>query len=836
MRRTWIIISFLLVLCLVSCDESAVVNESDENAINSIVEDITNIPDTDIGTTTSTPTPTTTSTPTPTATSTPTPTATSTPTPIPLIVEDVESLVFSLPDCTDYAVNSVWTDSEMNLVLRCSASLLPKKGLFTAQFAYPKEAKDTNSDLNVEVFVGEKSITFSPANRAMSQTADGEWNVFAATMPYEFAGEECKIVIKTHSGSGEKSIPFAITGLLFHDTETGDKGKIKLQDSALQWTCIRYMSDTAVDYEWVTLPTLVKEVIPEFGPMPSIPDVSIPETPSIPDVSIPEIPSISASESDEKYITYRLPESESGWHAAWEESESNITMLYTSEKQLSQGTVYARLYIPKLSGVNRTDAFELAIHAQDDFMNYRGDRIDVEYSGDRISSQNKSYTEKENHYEIIFAVPYDSSKVANGNELKIIFKSHSDTAYGAYEISFCDVIVADDNAGEQVIDFSKGNVRVTGAMYVGGAPISFRYTKEPAVAEFYVSNMVAKLPLGYTYQLNVHAAEAEKIRFSSSDSSIATIDAKGEIITHKQGRCTFTITNEESGESKCFTVDVDTPRIAPISYEILMLSGSSAQFEFSTEFTAKAGEYQYHSSNADVVSVAADGSAKAHKEGVTTITVNDAANEASFTFELEVYEPEDPDGVAKYLSLGHTNLVTVDIAKRSYDLIYAVYRNVFDYFNYGEYEPVVLNFTVGDYSPAYSNMVDIFLASEHMLANAKDVDCITHELIHCAQNYPNVNDYVWLMEGLTDYGRNMFGLHNEDCGWHLTEYEPGQHYTNSYTVTANFIKYITENHCADMPVLINEMFKSHEGYRDSIWKDNTGYTVDELWELYTSAG
>jgi len=841
MKRVCLIIGLLFVLCIVGCDERSVVGEPDEGTINSIIEAITGVPDMEVlsdtptvtntpaptvtntpaPTATNAPTPTATNTPTPTATSAPTPTATNTPTPI-LDLSDgrVAALVLYLPDCKEMQEN-LWTDSEMNLMMQCSADLLPKEGNFSIQFAYPKEAAVMNMGLDVEVYVGEDGALFAPIESPMETTEDGEWYIFQKSIPYKFTGENCKIMIKTHSKAGEGSIPFVIAGIVAEAISTGEKTRLEINDPELQWTCKRYSTGAKVEYGWVALQLPIPEEIPEI-------DSPIIEPP------VPELPSISASGSDEKYITYRLPESEDGWHATWEDSEVNITMLYTSEKKLSQGTVFARLYIPKLSGINRTDAFELAIHAQDDFMNFSGDRVDVVYSGDGIRAQNKSYAEKDNHYEFIFAVRYDSSKVANGNELKIVFKSHCDTAYGAYEISFCDVIVADDNAGEQLVDFSKEHVRVAGTMYVGGTPVDFRYTKEPVVPEFYVTNMVAKLPVGYTHQLVVNAAGEVTLRFDSSDPSVATIDGNGKIVTHKKGSCIVTVTSEETGNSKRFAVNVNTPQIVPVSYEILMISESSAIFEFDTEFSVLEGKYQFHSSDNDVVSVEADGSAKAHKEGITVVTVTDTVNEVSFEFELEVYKPEDPDGVAQYLSLGHTNLVTADIAKRSYDLIYAVYRNVFDYFNYGMYEPVVLNFTVGDYSPAYSNMVDIFLASEHMLANAKDVDCITHELIHCAQNYPDVSEYVWLMEGLTDYGRYMFGLHNEDCGWHLREYEPGQHYTDSYTVSANFIKFITENYCPDMPVLINEMFK-RGGYTERIWKENTGYTLDELWNLYANA-
>lgn len=763
-----------------------------------------------------------------------------TPTPSPEIkLSDVTALMVTLPDCSDTFEDGIWQKSEMNVELQCPATALPKKGTLIAGFAYPTGAETDNKELHVEVFVGNAANTFKPTEWIQERTADGRWSIFNLSLPYEMTEERCKVVIKTHSGQGEASIPLAITGMVFKDAETGEKRQLNLQDPGIEWTCRRFMTGEQIESKWVVVQLPTAEAVPTFAPLPTATPTPLPTaTPTPLPTATPtpfiEIPSAIAGGSEDKYITYKLPESEQGWADAWMESESNIVMTYTSDKTLTEGTVYAKVYIPELSGVYREDVFELAIHAYDNFYNYSGDRVDISYRDNEVSAGNRQISKVGSHYEILLAVPYSSDKVSPRNELSIIFKTHSDSPYGAYEISICDVVVADNSAGTQLIDFSKDYVQVTGKMYASGAPVAFRYTKELAVPQFYIANAVEKLILGETHQLKVETNGEVKLCYGSSDASVATIDAQGKISTHKAGTCIFTVSNPETGESKRFAVTVDKAHIVPVSYEILMLAGSSAKFIFDTDFVKEKGAYQYQSSNSAVVSVTDDGSAKAYAEGSAVISVTDVVNKVSFSFKVEVYEPEDPDGIAKYLSLGHTNLVTVDIAKRSYDLIYAVYRNVFDYFNNGIYEPVVLNFTVGDYSPAYSNMVDVFLASEHMLANAKDVDCITHELIHCAQNYPDVGAYVWLMEGLTDYGRYLFGLHNEECGWHLNPYEPWHHYTDSYTVTANFIKYVTENHCSNMPSIINEMFK-RGGYKDNIWKDNTGYTIDELWALYANA-
>jgi hypothetical protein len=116
-------------------------------------------------------------------------------------------------------------------------------------------------------------------------------------------------------------------------------------------------------------------------------------------------------------------------------------------------------------------------------------------------------------------------------------------------------------------------------------------------------------------------------------------------------------------------------------------------------------------------------------------------------------------------------------------------------------------------------------------------DVITHELIHTAQNYPFITtsgeDVTWLGEGLTDYGRYMFGIWNDLDGWTLTPYSPGQNYDNSYGVTGNFIKFVVDNYDSQFAVKLNDAFKE-EKYSHDLWKVRTGYSIEELWERYAS--
>lgn len=539
-----------------------------------------------------------------------------------------------------------------------------------------------------------------------------------------------------------------------------------------------------------------------------------------------------SAQTGQHCLTYSLPESKTAWTKPWQESEVNIICTYSSETKLTEGAVSVKLCVPVLQGVERTDHYELVIHEIGNFGNYKsGSNVEVSYSDGKVSVDGKPASEKDGYYEIPLRVSYDSSLVKDGTDLQIYVKSHCTSHSGAYEVTLYDWKIKDGTGDKAtLLDLSSENVSLEGRMYTSGDAVAYRLAE--TVTGFHIMNPKTKLAVDATYSLQVYNPENAAVSYSSSDESVATVDAEGKITALKAGRSKITASKNGTGEEAAFTVEVDDPQIVLDNPEILLLAGKQYPYTASTEFAANGAEYIWTTADESVASVSSEGIVEAKGAGQTTITVEDTANGLQASFEVEVYAPEDSESVGQYLTLANTSYVTADIAKRSYDLIYSVYKDVFDYFNDGEYEPVTLYFTVNDYSPAYSDSQDIYLASTYMLSNPKDVDCITHELIHCAQNYGDVGNYTWLMEGLTDYGRYLFGRHNEDCGWKLPSYNASQKYTDSYTVTAAFLKFVTDNYCEDLPHIINQMFKKG-GYDASIWETNAGYTLEELWERYS---
>ncbi|OUJ73441.1 basic secretory protein-like protein [Hymenobacter crusticola] len=113
----------------------------------------------------------------------------------------------------------------------------------------------------------------------------------------------------------------------------------------------------------------------------------------------------------------------------------------------------------------------------------------------------------------------------------------------------------------------------------------------------------------------------------------------------------------------------------------------------------------------------------------------------------------------------------------------------------------------------------------------EDIDVVTHEVMHVVQAYPP-NSVGWLTEGIADYVRYVYGVNNVKAKWALPDYKEGQSYTNSYRITARFFAWLEKN---VRKTLINELDAAARAgtYSPEIWKQKTGFTLDELWHTYT---
>lgn len=118
-------------------------------------------------------------------------------------------------------------------------------------------------------------------------------------------------------------------------------------------------------------------------------------------------------------------------------------------------------------------------------------------------------------------------------------------------------------------------------------------------------------------------------------------------------------------------------------------------------------------------------------------------------------------------------------------------------------------------------------------SHPKDVDVVTHEVMHIVQNYGNGAGPGWLTEGIADYVRYKLGVDNAGADWSLPEFKATQNYKNAYRVTARFLDWAEKHHKKGLVKKLDAALRSHT-YTPEIWTTLTGKNVDELWSEYAS--
>ena len=217
------------------------------------------------------------------------------------------------------------------------------------------------------------------------------------------------------------------------------------------------------------------------------------------------------------------------------------------------------------------------------------------------------------------------------------------------------------------------------------------------------------------------------------------------------------------------------------------------------------------------------------------------------------------------LGFENTELLDPGLVEMILDAFNKNYKEISDFFNYGEIRPVtyVVDPDYDGVAATYTHIPKVVMNPEYYVHHKFDADSMTHELVHVAQNYwrPRKDDGQprkkwsdlteeekeeirkkheeempgWLTEGLADYGRDRFGIYNDKDGWKLPKYNPKQNYTDAYRVTAAFIKWAEENVTPDLAYKLNDQLKQNTYRTSESWKALTGYTVDELWQMYAKA-
>lgn len=137
------------------------------------------------------------------------------------------------------------------------------------------------------------------------------------------------------------------------------------------------------------------------------------------------------------------------------------------------------------------------------------------------------------------------------------------------------------------------------------------------------------------------------------------------------------------------------------------------------------------------------------------------------------------------------------------------------------------------YTTKINGVATVVFADDWLNSNPADTDCATHEFFHCVQDY-QWGTAMWLVEGLADYARNEYGMFNDKSHWSMPAFSGSQRYTDSYRVTARFLVWLERYINPEIPEIMDDYLYNGQ-YSDARWVEVTGRTIDELWNIYSTA-
>ncbi|MGZ3871509.1 MAG: basic secretory protein-like protein [Mucilaginibacter sp.] len=127
----------------------------------------------------------------------------------------------------------------------------------------------------------------------------------------------------------------------------------------------------------------------------------------------------------------------------------------------------------------------------------------------------------------------------------------------------------------------------------------------------------------------------------------------------------------------------------------------------------------------------------------------------------------------------------------------------------------------------------VTFSSLYMTKHPKDIDVVTHEVMHIVQDYGDGAGPGWLTEGIADYARFKTGVDNSGAGWSLPAFKSTQNYDNAYRITARFLVWLEKNVKPNLVKNFDAQLRAHT-FTDESWKKETGKTIDELWAAYAA--
>lgn len=173
------------------------------------------------------------------------------------------------------------------------------------------------------------------------------------------------------------------------------------------------------------------------------------------------------------------------------------------------------------------------------------------------------------------------------------------------------------------------------------------------------------------------------------------------------------------------------------------------------------------------------------------------------------------------------------IKEKLISTFFTVYPAIVKEYNHKSLKQVQFFVDTAYHGVAATDNGRVVFSVAYMTKHPNDIDVVTHEVMHIAQDYGDTNGPGWLTEGIADYVRNEHGIANEAANWHLPPYKATQNYDNAYRVTARFLLWIETKVKKGTVKELDKIMRDHT-YTDGTFKKLTGKTVNELWNAYSA--
>jgi uncharacterized protein YjdB len=197
----------------------------------------------------------------------------------------------------------------------------------------------------------------------------------------------------------------------------------------------------------------------------------------------------------------------------------------------------------------------------------------------------------------------------------------------------------------------------------------YNYTKVTSVS---LNTTYSDLSVGNTLKLTATVspsnAENKNVTFTSSDTSIATVDNEGNVKGLKSGVVTITATTKDQAKTAICTINVLSNKVTGISLDktsyILTVGDSLAITPKITPSSATNTKYTVTSSNTEVVSVDSN-ILYANKEGEATVTFKTADGGYTTQAKIVVTKEKKDIYVDNSLKLENNTITKIDLSNNN---------------------------------------------------------------------------------------------------------------------------------------------------------------------------